>query len=407
MGRTYRKRHRQSKRSVSDKGGGYELSDLAQFCAAHGCQEVKRLRTYNFDGCGRGMQTLSRIQPGDALIRLPQALLVTTSTALKDDIIRSMCQRSTLKPTAVEMLCAFLLYERQKGEKSFWRYYITSLPTSFSTLLCLNPKDAHLLDSQLQTRLDTMQRSVDRTFSETVKIFGELLGDVSYSDYLWAWHVVNTRCIYMKQPKLEEVRTSNEEEDDFALAPFLDLLNHNPSAQSSILFDDEAGFCEIVTHDTYRKYDQVFIRYDNHSNRTLLLEYGFCISEKLDEVVELNMDILTEYVLQGIQAEPFMEKIEDWKLTKGLLCDHIEGLSWNALNAIKIMCDASCGAISETVGRLRVLDSSMKHRLSYIEKLSAAKVSVKRSDNEMFILDMLTVLYKGEVAILQHAKQYL
>lgn len=52
---------------------------------------------------------------------------------------------------------------------------------------------------------------------------------MTFEYYVWAWSVVNTRCVYMKQPLSPHV--SQDEEDHFALAPYLDLLNHSSKAQ--------------------------------------------------------------------------------------------------------------------------------------------------------------------------------
>ena len=72
-----------------------------------------------------------------------------------------------------------------------------------------------------------------------LQIFSEVVGPVSYSQFLWVWHVANTRCVFMKQPVLSEVRTSADDLDNFALAPFLDLLNHSPTAKVSteVMYD--------------------------------------------------------------------------------------------------------------------------------------------------------------------------
>lgn len=64
-----------------------------------------------------------------------------------------------------------------------------------------------------------------------LRIFAPLLGQTSYTDFLWAWHVINTRSVYMEQAKNCQVRRTPEDPDNFALAPFLDLLNHSDTAQ--------------------------------------------------------------------------------------------------------------------------------------------------------------------------------
>ena len=59
--------------------------------------------------------------------------------------------------------------------------------------------------------------------------YPELFDVMNYNNYVWAWSAVNTRCVYMKQPASEYI--SQEEENHYALAPYLDLLNHSSDAQ--------------------------------------------------------------------------------------------------------------------------------------------------------------------------------
>jgi len=55
-----------------------------------------------------------------------------------------------------------------------------------------------------------------------------LPSDYAYTECLWAWHVVNTRSVYSKRlPPNSRVRG----EDNYALAPYLDMLNHTYTAR--------------------------------------------------------------------------------------------------------------------------------------------------------------------------------
>ncbi|EQB78480.1 hypothetical protein CB1_000995014 [Camelus ferus] len=55
----------------------------------------------------------------------------------------------------------------------------------------------------------------------------------SHSALLWAWCTVNTRAVYMKRPPRPCL---SAEPDTYALAPYLDLLNHSPRVQSLVLY---------------------------------------------------------------------------------------------------------------------------------------------------------------------------
>lgn len=88
-----------------------------------------------------------------------------------------------------------------------------------------------------------------RGWSELQSIFSGLFRGssrhVDYADFLWAWHVINTRSVYYTHPvaaaegesELSALVSSQgdrgDNEDNFALAPYLDLLNHTDTAQVS------------------------------------------------------------------------------------------------------------------------------------------------------------------------------
>lgn len=67
------------------------------------------------------------------------------------------------------------------------------------------------------------------------------------------------------------------------------------------IFQTDAGFnkqskCyEIRTHNTYRKYDQVFISYGAHNNTHLLLEYGFTLPNNPHDVYDINYGMYDIY----------------------------------------------------------------------------------------------------------------
>ena len=119
-----------------------------------------------------------------------------------------------------------------------------------------------------------------RSFEETIAIFSSVLRVMSYDEFLWAWHVTNTRCVSMKQPSLSDVRTTPQDLDDFALAPFLDLLNHSPTAQVNYLnmsYREHTGFMYqgyiSRTQEIYRTYG-LYIERENMSCILSLL--GVC-----------------------------------------------------------------------------------------------------------------------------------
>ncbi|ELW67864.1 SET domain-containing protein 4 [Tupaia chinensis] len=116
----------------------------------------------------------------------------------------------------------------------------------------------------------------DRKFEDTKLMpacFPDAVDNVfSYSALLWAWCTVNTRAVYLRHRQRECL---SAEPDTYALAPYLDLLNHSPNVQVKAAFNEETRCYEIQAASNYRKYEEVFICYGPHDNQRLLLEYGF------------------------------------------------------------------------------------------------------------------------------------
>lgn len=59
----------------------------------------------------------------------------------------------------------------------------------------------------------------------------------------WAWCSVNTRSVFMSHPP----NTALRGQDVYALAPFLDLLNHRPDVQVNCCKHGQRHYCGFMT----------------------------------------------------------------------------------------------------------------------------------------------------------------
>ena len=67
---------------------------------------------------------------------------------------------SAVKPSPVVLVSAFLLLERSKDEKSLWHYYLRSVPSDYTTLICMHERDVDVLDSELRQKYEAMLTKV-------------------------------------------------------------------------------------------------------------------------------------------------------------------------------------------------------------------------------------------------------
>ncbi|MEQ2173213.1 hypothetical protein GOODEAATRI_029640, partial [Goodea atripinnis] len=122
----------------------------------------------------------------------------------------------------------------------------------------------------------------------------------------WAWCSVNTRSVFMSRPSNSFLSGP----DNYALAPFLDLLNHRPDVQLSDFslqnhksfhqvkagFNNQTECYEIRSVCGTQRYEQAFINYGPHDNQRLLLEYGFVTMSSPHSVVYVETDKVQLYL---------------------------------------------------------------------------------------------------------------
>lgn len=125
--------------------------------------------------------------------------------------------------------------EHSKGKSSEWYPYISSLPQEYSIPVYFCNHSMNSLPKPLNKAAKIQQDSVEMSFKQLEPVFTALQTEhLAFKDLLtfrlfkWAWSSVNTRCIFMKCLKS---CPGSECSYHLALAPFLDLLNHNIDAQ--------------------------------------------------------------------------------------------------------------------------------------------------------------------------------
>ncbi|XP_061693288.1 SET domain-containing protein 4 isoform X2 [Syngnathoides biaculeatus] len=293
-----------------------------------------------FSDTGRGLQAVRSIKPGQLLISLPESCLLTPSTVL-DSYLGQYIKSWRRRLSSLLALCVFLVCERHRGPDAEWWPYVRVLPASYACPAYFAHAAAALLPARLRRRAveqeDTVREmhSSNRDFFRTLQpVLRQPVEDVLTFDALrWAWCSVNTRSVFMIQPSNEFLHGQN----DYALAPFLDLLNHRPDAQVKAGFNHETRSYEIRSAGGTPRFRQAFINYGSHDNQRLLLEYGFIAPDNPHSVVYVDAEMLRE-VLKGDAAslEQKMKFLEDNNFLSNLsVCD--EGPSWRLTTALRLM----------------------------------------------------------------------
>ncbi|PFX16912.1 SET domain-containing protein 4-like [Stylophora pistillata] len=350
-GRTGRKRKRKRDGNYQRELGAAVFEpgyiELLKWAKRNGISFGK-LRPAYFRQTGRGLMTCRKLSEGELVISVPEKMLITTKTAERSQILETFIK---IQPkhslTTIQILCVFILYEKFQRESSFWYPYITTLPTSFNTPAYFKPEELSTLPSSLQQQCVTQIQTVRDSYEElkgyleydTTMLDKTFLDFLTFDEFRWAWFVVNTRSVYKANSMDLSPSSKSQMQDNYALAPVLDLLNHNDMAEVQAGFNQESKHYEISTLTPYKKGAQVFINYGPHDNRKLLLEYGFILPQNLHNTVAFSEDLIYSVVLPDIFgiSRRKREIIAVNDLHKDLCCSEGSGLSWNLLVLLRIL----------------------------------------------------------------------
>ncbi|KAE8621513.1 hypothetical protein XENTR_v10004860 [Xenopus tropicalis] len=344
-GRTGRRRKRKglpgTKSYAANRSHEWEYIQLRRWLKERGFQG-RHLRAAEFTDTGRGLMATRDLQPGELIISLPDSCLITTETVLQSYLGKYI--RTWSPPVSPLLaLCTFLIAERVARERSPWKPYLDVLPSSYSCPVYWESEIISLLPAPLRQKALEQQTEVKELHTESWSFFvslqplfgGNITDIYTYGALRWAWCTVNTRTVYMKHPRRHGL---SAQQDVYAMAPYLDLLNHSPAVQVEAAFNEERRCYEIRTNSGCRKHDQAFICYGPHDNQRLLLEYGFIAANNPHRSVYVTKDAIVGYLPPGDKQMP-----KKWALLGendflGNLTFGLDGPSWKLLTAVKLLC---------------------------------------------------------------------
>ncbi|XP_075710708.1 SET domain-containing protein 4 isoform X2 [Rhinoderma darwinii] len=396
---------------------------LRRWMKERGFQD-KRLRTAHFPDTGRGLMASQLLQPGELIISLPESCLLTTSTVLTSYLGKYIHRwRPPVSPLLA--LCTFLVLERYTGDQSPWKPYLDVLPSAYHCPVHWEAETVNYLPDPVKQKAVEQRSAVQEFYSSALPFFTSLTplfpgiveNILTYDAVRWAWCTVNTRTVYMKHAHRE---CFSAEQDVYALAPYLDLLNHNAGVQVEAAFNEENRCYEIRTMVPYRKYQQVFICYGHHDNQRLLLDYGFIAANNPHQSVYVTRDAILQFVSgKDKQLQRKWSLLKENGFLENLTFGQ-DGPSWRLLTACKLL---RLGAdeftywkkvllgsfVSESSERASV-ELARKICLHLLEQTSHALDAISSRKSEKTAdphLDLVEALRQEEMKILKYSANIL
>jgi [ribulose-bisphosphate carboxylase]-lysine N-methyltransferase len=265
------------------EANGVRLSDKAGWGVPAHALRVEGSTMEDFEDSGRGILARTSIRNGDPFMTVPGELIMTK------DVAERVLPFSIGDVGEYLALALLLMYERARGDESFWAPYIEILPTAEEvgqTWLWSDEDLAKLEGSNVVDDTASLSEKLQREYGtiQTILAQAGLQDDprFGFETFQWAMSMLFSRAINLR------------EVDKVALVPYADLLNHSPYVSSGFFFNQiplSGGKRQVVLYADrdYAKGDQVLITYGQKSNAELALLYGFVVDRNLYDEVQLRV----------------------------------------------------------------------------------------------------------------------
>lgn len=236
----------------------------------------------------RGLRLTRAMAAGDTVISVKYDNIISSRSLLTNETMQPVLARYEKEPNSELLywllnnilkprLTLMMMLERKKGVNSKWYHYIRSLPSQFSMVSSFSPSELdelrgvveheHNLKETAGTSINELRREFELFFPELHTNFPDIFGgNFTHEDYLWARHVINTRCFSF---------TRDDGVPDLGMIPIADMANHG---NVPVSWRSGAGSVDLYTNVSFAAGDEFLLNYGKRSNAYLLEHYGFILA---------------------------------------------------------------------------------------------------------------------------------
>jgi rubisco large subunit methyltransferase-like protein/SET domain-containing protein len=231
----------------------------------------------------RGVFAVADLAPGETLLRVPRSHLIGQQDARASDIGRALTAHTTiLEKAPYAYLSAFVLQEQERGERSYWKPFLDTLPRAFPThpLFFSQEELALLKGSPVLELLELDKRELSSryaTLCEQVPGFSRF----SMDSFLWAHYAVASRGFGW-------VRNGAKEQ---FLVPLVDMLNEGRPFNTSWGMAEDGQHFELKALSAIPAGTELLDSYGNKCNSFLLLKYGYLHAQNPYDELQLSLTL--------------------------------------------------------------------------------------------------------------------
>uniref|UniRef100_A0A1J3FS42 Ribulose-1,5 bisphosphate carboxylase/oxygenase large subunit N-methyltransferase, chloroplastic n=1 Tax=Noccaea caerulescens TaxID=107243 RepID=A0A1J3FS42_NOCCA len=238
---------------------------------------------------GRALFASKVIHAGDCMLKVPFNAQITPDE-LPPDIRVSL----TDGVGNIGKLAALLIIEMKRGQNSRWVPYISRLPqpAEMHSPIFWDEDEFNMIRcSALHKETVKQKVRVEKEFSLVSEAFKQHLFNVierpALENFMYAYALVGSRAW--------------ETSKGISLIPFADFMNHDGLSASIVLSDEDNQLSEVTADRDYSPGDEVFIRYGEFSNATLMLDFGFTLPYNIHDEVQIQMDVPNDDPLRNMK----------------------------------------------------------------------------------------------------------
>ena len=233
----------------------------------------------------RGATAITDINTNEYILEIPKKLMISPVHAYNSEIGKYLAEnKDVIRGDSV--LALYLMYERIKGESSFYYPYLQILPSPGTIAEWTQNQLLQLQDDGIVLRARRKKLQVFTLYTQCViplcekypEIFS--LEDYSSKNFEFCWYSIQARAFGRRLPWS-------------AMVPFADCLNHS-NVQTKYDFDiDSNDYFRLFPtgSNNYKAGTEVYNSYGRRHNENLLLDYGFAMLDNEWDHVSISLKL--------------------------------------------------------------------------------------------------------------------